>query len=250
LSTIRPVLITRSSPSPSTHRRRLRAGGALTAALFIALTGCSTTTTTTSHSDPGRPITMDGSSSSWSATAFRGDELSHPIPLDATAQAATFASTGAPTSLGALQQGQLMLVYFGYTHCPDVCPTTMADLGQALRQLPAPVQARTQVVFITSDPARDTPPVMKAWLSNFDPGLPHRFVGLTGTVTQIDTLAKSVGVPLFPPVTEPNGTITVQHGAQTLAFVDGQARVLWTAGTAVGDYGHDISALAQRLPPA
>lgn len=248
MSTIRPVLITRSSPSPSTHRRRLRAGLALTAALLIAVTaGCSSTT---SRSDSGRPITMDGTGSASSTSAFRGDELSHPIPLDATASSAEFtSSTGAKTTLGALQQGQLMLVYFGYTHCPDVCPTTMADLGQALRQLPAPVQSRTQVVFITSDPARDTPPVMKSWLSNFDPGLPHRFVGLTGTVTQIDTLAKSVGVPLFPPVTEPNGTITVQHGAQTLAFVDGQARVLWTADTPVGDYAHDISALAQRLPP-
>ncbi len=250
MSAVRPVLIVCAFPHPSLRRRRLRTGLALAAALLIALTaGCSSTSS--SHSASGRPITMDGNGSASSSSAFRGDELDHPIPLDAAASSAEFtSSTGAKATLGALGHGQLMLVYFGYTHCPDVCPTTMADLGQALRQLPAPVAARTQVVFITSDPARDTPPVMKAWLSNFDPGLPHRFVGLTGTVTQIDTLAKSVGVPLFPPVTEPNGTITVQHGAQTLAFVDDQARVLWTADTPVGDYAHDISALAQRLPPA
>ena len=64
-----------------------------------------------------------------------------------------------------------MLVYFGYTHCPDVCPTTMADLGTALRQLPAQIQQATQVVFVTSDPARDTAPVLRAWLANFDAGL-------------------------------------------------------------------------------
>jgi protein SCO1/2 len=143
-----------------------------------------------------------------------------------------------------------MLVYFGYTHCPDVCPATMANLGVALRQSPTIVQARTQVVFVTSDPARDTTPVMKAWLSHFDPGLPNHFVGLTASLKQIDTIARSVGVPLSPPVKERNGSISVQHGAQTLAFVDGRARVLWTAGTSPADYEHDIAKLAAEVKAA
>ena len=189
-----------------------------------------------------------GSTASASATGYRGDYLSQPVQLTPAAKSATFTSSnGDPVTLSSLQTGKLMLLYFGYTHCPDVCPTTMADLGQALRQLPAQVQSHVQVVFITSDPARDTPPVMKSWLTNFDPQLPLPFIGLTASLTQIDSVATSVGVPLSPPVTEPDGTISVEHGAQTLAFVNGKANVLWLAGTAVPDYAHDITTLAETL---
>jgi protein SCO1/2 len=102
-------------------------------------------------------------------------------------------------------------------------------------------------VFITSDPARDTPSAMKAWLANFDPGLPRPFVGLTASLKQIDTVATSVGVPLAPPVKEADGSISVEHGAHTLAFVNDKASVLWLAGTTVASYAHDINALAQTL---
>ncbi|MBN9619598.1 MAG: SCO family protein, partial [Actinobacteria bacterium] len=97
--------------------------------------------------------------------------------------------------------------------------------------------------FVTSDPVRDTPPVMKAWLDNFDSGLPLPFVGLTASLSQIDRIATSVGVPLSPPVTNPNGSITVEHGAQSMAFRDGKANLLWLAGTSVSDYSHDIDRL-------
>ncbi len=141
-----------------------------------------------------------------------------------------------------------MLLYFGYTHCPDVCPTTMADLAQALRKMHPDVQNRIQVVFVTSDPARDTVPVMKAWLGNFDASLVHHFVGLTASIRQIDAVATEVGVPLSPPSKAPNGTITVDHGAQTLAFVAGKASLLWTAATSPADYGHDIGELVRKVP--
>jgi protein SCO1/2 len=187
---------------------------------------------------------VDGSSAP-AAGAIRGDTLSTPVVLSAAARDAVFrTSTGGTTTLGDLQKNRLMLLYFGYTHCPDVCPTTMADLGQALRGEPALIQARTQVVFVTSDPVRDTPDVMKTWLANFDPGVLLKFVGLTATPKQIDSVATSVGVPLEPPVKEPNGTYSVEHGAQTLAFVNDKASVLWLAGTSVADYAHDIDALA------
>ncbi|MGH8959912.1 MAG: SCO family protein [Jatrophihabitantaceae bacterium] len=206
----------------------------------IALATTALLTSCASHSGGAAP--------SVSSAGIRGDQLSRPVPLSAQAHAAVFASTGGGTStLGQLQSGKLMLLYFGYTHCPDVCPTTMADLGQALRQLPSIDQAHTQVVFVTSDPARDSPAVMKTWLSNFDDNLILPFVGLTATLKQIDTVATSVGVPLNPPVKEADGTISVEHGAQTLAFVNGKASVLWLAGTTVGDYAHDIATLLTRV---
>jgi protein SCO1/2 len=194
------------------------------------------------------PVRVDGSSSAASG-GYRGDQLPTPVTLSASDLADSFqASTRATTTLDTLQQGKLMLLYFGYTHCPDVCPTTMADLGLALRQLPIQLQTHTQVVFVTSDPQRDTPPVMKTWLNNFDGGLPTPFIGLTASLKQIDGVATSVGVPLSPPVVEADGTVSVEHGAQTLAFQNGKAQLLWLAGTSVPDYAHDITALLDASP--
>jgi protein SCO1/2 len=183
-----------------------------------------------------------------SSSGYHGSVLDKPITLDSAARDAVFRSTGGgTTTLGALQQGRLLVLYFGYTNCPDVCPTTMADLGNALRKLPPLTQAHTQVVFVTSDPARDTTARMKTWLANFDSGLLLPFVGLTASIKQIDSVAKSVGVPLSPPVVEKNGSISVEHGAQTMAFIGGKASVLWLAGTTAADYAHDIGRLVDQV---
>ncbi|HEV7210470.1 MAG TPA: SCO family protein [Blastococcus sp.] len=183
-------------------------------------------------------------SSPTSATGFRGDTLPQPVQLTSADAAERFTSTaGGTTTLGALQHGHVMLVYYGYTHCPDVCPTTMADLGVALRKASPSLRRKVQVVFITSDPQRDTAPVMSAWLAHFDYGLPNPFVGLTASLEQIDAVAKTMGVPLSPPVVAPNGTVTVNHGAQTLPFVDGRAALVWLASTAPDDYLHDLQKL-------
>lgn len=224
------------NPVARAGRPLVRAGALLAAAAVTAglVSGCGGPSAGASH-----PST---------ASTYQGDQLGTPVVLSRPARTDSFTSSdGGPTTLAHLQQGRLMLLYFGYTNCPDVCPTTMADLGLALHRLPVQVQTHTQVVFVTSDPARDTPAVMKTWLANFDAGLPRPFVGLTASIAQIDAVAKSVGVPLSAPVTQPNGTITVQHGAQTLAFVGGRAEVLWLAGTSVADYAHDIARLATKV---
>lgn len=208
---------------------------------LAALAGCG------AHHAAGAPARVSGGSSS---NGFDGDYVDRPVTLPASALTARFrSSAGGTTTLATLQRGHLMLVYFGYTHCPDVCPTTMADVGIALRQLPAQIQQATQVVFVTSDPARDTTPVMRAWLANFDAGLARPFVGLTASLHQIDRIATSVGVPLAPPVTHADGTVSVEHGAQTLAFVRDRANVLWLAGTTTADYAHDITTLTEHGGP-
>lgn len=103
-----------------------------------------------------------------------------------------------------------------------------------------------QVVFVTSDPDRDTVPVLSSWLAHFDYGLPHPFIGLTGPIGQIDSVATSMGVPLSPPVIAPNGSVTVNHGAQTLTFIDGTAKLVWLADTPPDDYLHDLQKLTQQ----
>lgn len=154
-------------------------------------------------------------------------------------------TTGRPYDLQQQAQGKLTLVYFGYTNCPDVCPTTMADVGTALRSLPVDVARKVQVVFITSDPARDTPPVLAAWLAHFDSGVPNAFVGLRTTVAAVDAYGKQLGVPLEPPVTEKDGTVDVTHGAETLAFAPstGKADYVFLTGATAQQYAHDIKHL-------
>ncbi len=215
--------------------RTLRRVLAVLAATMTVLAACSA-----SHGANG-PASVDTPTSS---SGYDGDLLDRPLQLRAADLSASFRSTtGSATTLAELGSGKLMLLYFGYTHCPDVCPTTMADLGQALRQVPTQTRFHTQVVFVTSDPARDSPGVMKAWLGHFDSGLPLPFVGLTASIHQIDTIATSIGVPLSPPVTNADGSVTVQHGAQTMAFRNGKASLLWLAGTTPAQYAHDIAAL-------
>jgi protein SCO1 len=78
-------------------------------------------------------------------------------------------------------RGRFMLVYFGYTHCPDVCPTTLSDMGSALDRMPKAARARVAPLFITVDPARDVPAVMGDYAHAFGPD----FVGLTGSDAQV-----------------------------------------------------------------
>jgi cytochrome oxidase Cu insertion factor (SCO1/SenC/PrrC family) len=86
-------------------------------------------------------------------------------------------------------RGKLMLIYFGYTYCPDVCPTTLATMTEALDKLGAKA-AEVQPLFITIDPGRDTPEVMKRYVANFYPGL----LGLTGSPAEIAAVARAYRV--------------------------------------------------------
>ncbi len=86
--------------------------------------------------------------------------------------------------------GNWRLVYFGYTHCPDACPTTLGDLGAALDKLPAASRQHVRVLFVTVDPARDTPAVMGAYTRAFGP----EFVGLTGTAAELAPVEESFHV--------------------------------------------------------
>jgi protein SCO1/2 len=148
-------------------------------------------------------------------------------------------TSGQSYAFGRATAGKPTLLYFGYTHCPDVCPTTMADIGQALRTVPSDIQRRTQVVFVTTDVKRDTGPVMAAWLAHFDTDLPNRFVGLTGTQAQIDAAQAAAHVQLA----EDEGQ---QHAAEVLLYgSDDYARVQYLQSTNEADQiVHDLPLVA------
>ncbi|MCM3926400.1 SCO family protein, partial [Frankia sp. AiPs1] len=149
------------------------------------------------------------------------------------------------------------LLFFGYTHCPDVCPTTMADLAAA-RQVAGPaIAAKVAVVFVTTDPVRDTPAVLRRWLAQFDAG----FVGLTGTPAQIDAAQRAVGVPvaLADPAARAGADsgsgsgadgppYLVSHASQVLGIgPDDRIRVRYFADTTVAEYVADLPRLVAAL---
>ncbi len=116
-------------------------------------------------------------------------------------------------------KGKVTVVFFGYTQCPDVCPTTMAELSEVKRSL-GPQGDKVQGVFITVDPERDTPPLLKAYLGNFDPS----FVALRGTAEQTQAVAKEFKVYYAKAPGKTEGSYTMDHTAGSYIF-DTQGRV-------------------------
>jgi protein SCO1/2 len=136
-------------------------------------------------------------------------------------------------------RGDVVLLYFGYTSCPDVCPTTLAHLAQALRQLGTEAQ-RVRVLFVTVDPARDVPSVLKPYLSYFG----TQFVGLRGTDAALDRLTKRYRVAYHREPADRYGSYSVDHSSAVFVFdATGRARLLATAG----DRANDIAADLKRL---
>ncbi|HET7922940.1 MAG TPA: SCO family protein [Gammaproteobacteria bacterium] len=118
--------------------------------------------------------------------------------------------------------GKVTLLYFGYTHCPDACPTTLAELGVAIRQL-GPEADQVQALFVSVDPARDTPTVLKEYVHAFGPW----FVGLTGSQDQLQALTKRYRVAYRLDKPDAQGNYTVYHSSAVFIFdKHGRARLL------------------------
>ncbi len=133
--------------------------------------------------------------------------------------------------------GHWSVLFFGYTSCPDVCPTTLSLLAQVNKNLiELSVTQRPQFVFISIDPKRDTPAQMKNYVNFFDPG----FIGLTGSQAQTDQLTSSLGVPVVIQDLG-NGNYSVDHAA-TLFLLDPQARM-----TAIFSPPHTLQTLSSDL---
>lgn len=113
--------------------------------------------------------------------------------------------------------GKYRLVYFGFANCPDVCPVDLAVIGAGLRRFEgedAARAAKVQPIFITVDPERDTPEVMKAYVANFHP----RLIGLTGSQQEIDAAKQEYGVYAMKGETSPGGGYNVDHSRVILLF--------------------------------
>jgi protein SCO1/2 len=163
-----------------------------------------------------------------------------PTPLPVVPSFTLTDTAGRPFSFAAHARGKLTYLYFGYTHCPDACPTTMSDLAAALHRQPRSVRRRVEVVFVSVDPNRDTRHVLRSWLDHFD----RRFVGLTGSVRAVDAAERAAGVPVPPPGRHRGPSYGVAHASLVLPYSpDGRAHVVYTQGFRTADYAHDMPLL-------
>ncbi|MFD6276896.1 SCO family protein [Streptomyces sp. NPDC060209] len=144
-------------------------------------------------------------------------------------------------------KGKPTLIYFGYTNCPDVCPLTMSNIAIAKRALPKADQDKLQVVFVTTDPERDTPTSLSSWLRAQDPD----FTGLTGDFPTIQAGARQIGIGIDPPKKEKDGTVVSMHGSQVIAFSPktDKGYVLYSEDTTAEDYTEDLPKLVKGEAP-
>jgi protein SCO1/2 len=180
-------------------------------------------------------------SAAWAAgPRFRGGALEPPRPAP---EVALRAHDGTDFRLSR-HRGDVVAITFGYTFCPDVCPTTLAELAQVRARLGPAAAERLRVVFVTVDPERDGMERLRAYTQAFD----HTFVGLTGSPEQLGAVQRSYGVVAKKRTVQ--GTAAaylVDHSA--LVYVvdaEGRLRLMFPFGTKVDDMTHDIGLLLRR----
>ena len=136
-------------------------------------------------------------------------------------------------------KGKVSVVFFGYTQCPDVCPTTMAELAQIKKSMGADGE-RVQGVFVTIDPDRDTPQVLKAYMASFDP----TFVALRGSAEQVKATAREFKVFYAKVPGRSDGTYTMDHTAGSYIFdPQGRLRLFVRYGTPSDALAADLKQL-------
>ncbi len=136
-------------------------------------------------------------------------------------------------------RGKVVVVFFGYLNCPDVCPTTLAELAETMKRLGKDAD-RVQVLFVTVDPARDTPEVLAKYVQAFDP----RFVGLRGDADQLAATAKAFKVIYQKQPGPTPGSYSMDHSAGTYVFdPQGRIRLFVSYGQGADVFTHDIAAL-------
>ena len=155
---------------------------------------------------------------------------------------------GKPFHFKADTRGSVALLYFGYTNCPDVCPLHLANIAAALKQMSPEDQAKVKVVFVTTDPNRDTPEHLRSWLNNFD----KRFIGLRGGLDTVNDIQAKLGLPpstmemMDPKAAGPVAMYGMGHAAQVLAFTpDDSLRTEYPGGFKIEDWVNDLPKLAR-----
>jgi protein SCO1/2 len=168
--------------------------------------------------------------------SFHGTSYNEPYPI--APQIELTKSNGETFRLSD-QKGKIVLIFFGYTSCPDVCPTTLAELNLVMGDLGNKAES-VEVVFVSVDPERDTPEKIQAYVEQFNPG----FVGLSGSVEELQSIWTNYGVYREKAETDSALGYIVNHTARTyLIDADGNLRLSYGFQTPVEDIVSDLKTL-------
>jgi len=193
-------------------------------------------------------LALTGCSSSPGAAAFHGTTVPKARTVPATELAATHGGTWSVST----EKAPLTLVFFGYTNCPDVCSQEMADLTSALVRIPEKQRKDVDVLFVTTDPKRDTVSALKRYLGAFDPA----YVGVTGPAQDLTAIAEAFHV--YASKAGPGGQGTpdsnnpgrsgylVEHTDYTYAVQGGEVTAFWNRDVTAQQLAQDISSLLEE----
>ncbi|MEV5487528.1 SCO family protein [Streptomyces bobili] len=216
-------------------RKKTFAAAALLAAATLTLSACGSDSDSASS-----PVAAVSDGSSQQAATVLDQPFTKPDLVLTDTQGKSY-------DLRKETAGHPTLVYFGYTHCPDVCPLTMNNVAVAKKQLSKADQDALRVVFVTTDPDRDTPAALGAWLKGID----SQVVGLTGDFATIQQGARSLGIAIEPPHKDKNGKIVSTHGTQVVAFSPktDAGYLLYGEEAKVDDYIKDLPKIIKGQNP-
>lgn len=172
---------------------------------------------------------------------YRGGLVTPPLPKPRFTLTDT---SGAPYDFWEKTHGYVTLLFFGYSHCPGMCPMEMSLIARVLAKMPPGSADQFKVVFVTTDPARDSPNVLRSWLDRFD----ERFIGLTGREAAIDAAQLAANIPAArKSAVRADGSYDVGHASFVLAYTkDNLAHVIYPIGVKQEDLAHDIPLLAKE----
>lgn len=182
------------------------------------------------------------------ATGFRDDNpdgmngavLTEPYTVP---DASLTRTDGSSFSLTEDTTAPMTLVFFGYTHCPDICQMVMSDIASAVSRLTPADRHKVDVLFVTTDPARDDPAALRTYLDRFNPA----FEGLTGDLRTIEKVASRLGVAVEKGAKMPSGGYEVVHGTQVVAVDDrDRSPIVWTEGTSPQQLSEDLTKLLDQ----
>jgi protein SCO1/2 len=197
---------------------------AVTAGLVVALLAACASSGQVAR---GAGVTANGERG-WHGTTVADGYPLPTVPFTDTA--------GASTTLADEARTPVTLVFFGYTHCPDICNVVLANVASALRGTTPAVRKDVRLLFVSTDPQRDTTKVVRDYLDRFDP----RFEGLVAPVDDVAKAARALYISYEKPDGSTGGSYQVDHGTYTTAFVRGKARLVWSDTTTVADLRADL----------
>jgi protein SCO1/2 len=166
-----------------------------------------------------------------------GTVLDEPYVVPATPLTDT---GGESYSLADSTDKRLTLVFFGYTHCPDICQVVMSTLASAMTRLDAVDRDQVDVVFVTTDPQRDDEAALREYLDRFDPG----FVGLTGPLPTIIDVGRALAIAVEQGEKLPSGGYDITHGTSVLGIdSDDEVPIVWSQETSATQFADDVHQL-------